>query len=364
MRNIPSPLRGEGQGEGSVELPDLKGLTPKEIERFCVEELGQKAGQGLRLATRLFRKRIGEIDALHDLNGPFREALKKRCTISSITIEKHEQAEDGTGKLLYRLDDGNAIEGVLIPGPGRLTLCVSTQVGCASGCGFCLTGSGGLIRNLTAAEMVNQVFAAATLSPDPVTNIVLMGTGEPLSNYASVRTFLEILSDRHGMGYSPRKTTISTCGLAPMIEKLADDYVAASLALSLNATTDEVRSRLMPVNSTWPIARLLQALHYYDEKNGQSVTIEYILLKGVNDSDEDARRLGELLAGLRCMVNILLFNPYPGAAFERPEEQRAYEFRNLLLKSGLVAVVRSSRGRDISAACGQLRSASTPASAQ
>ena len=279
-------------------------------------------------------------------------------------VEQRSSSEDGAEKLLYRLGDGNAVEGVLIPGPGgRRTLCVSSQVGCASGCGFCLTGSGGLVRNLTPAELVNQVFAANKIVSNPITNIVLMGTGEPLSNYDAVKTFIQMVTDRNGMGFSNRKVTISTCGLAPMIEKMADDKeMDASLAVSLNATTDEVRDRIMPVNKTYPIERLMQALHHYCKATGNTVTIEYVLFRGVNDSDGDASRLRELLRGLPCMVNVLMFNPFPGSHFERPDEERVYAFRNVLLKSGLVAVVRNSRGRDINAACGQLRAASISSS--
>jgi 23S rRNA (adenine2503-C2)-methyltransferase len=341
-------------------ITDLKSLTPGEIDRFCTESLGQKPGQGIRVAIQLYRKRNEIIDGMTDLNKPFRVQLKRHCTISQLSVEQHSASEDGTEKLLYRLSDGNTIEGVLIPGPGgRLTLCVSSQVGCASGCGFCLTGSGGLVRNLTTAEIVNQVFAARKIARNrEISNIVLMGTGEPLSNYAPVKTFIEIATDRNGMSFSPKKVTLSTCGLVPMIEKLSDDRVEASLAVSLNATTDEVRDRIMPVNRTYPIARLIQALRTYCDKTGNTVTIEYVLFKGVNDSDDNAHRLMELLKGLPCMINLLLFNPFQNAPFERPDEERAYAFRNILLNSGFVAVVRSSRGRDILAACGQLRALS------
>ncbi len=334
---------------------DLKELTPKQIERFCVTELAQKAGRGLAVAAQLFRNRIEDVGAMTDINRPLRQALSQRCTISSLTVTQRTTAEDGTEKLLYRLDHGNAIEGVLIPGPGRLTLCVSTQVGCASGCGFCLTGSGGLVRNLTPAEMVNQIFATRKLTKGlPINNIVLMGTGEPLSNYEAVKSFVETVTDQNGMGYSPKKVMLSTCGLAPMIEKMAGE-MHVSLAVSLNATTDDVRSRLMPVNKAYPIARLMQALHYYCDKTGNTVTIEYVLFKEVNDSDDDAARLMELLKGLPCMINLLMFNPFQNATFERPDEERVYAFRNILLNNGFVAVVRNSRGKDINAACGQLR---------
>ena len=335
---------------------DLKGLTPQEIERFCASELGQRPGQGLRVAVQLYRKRREAFDAMTDLNRPLREQLKSRCAITTLAVERSEAADDGTVKLLYRLADGNTIEGVLIPGPERLTLCVSTQVGCASGCGFCLTGSGGLVRNLTSAEIVNQLYAAEKISSGrPVTNIVLMGTGEPLSNYDAVKTFIETATDRHGLGFSPKKITLSTCGLAPMIERLADDNVAVSLAVSLNATTNAMRDRVMPVNKAYPIERLMKALRYYGERTGRSVTIEYVLFQGLNDSDGDAARLGGLLEGIPCMINLLMFNPFPGSVFERPDEERVYAFRNLLLRNGHVAVVRNSMGRDISAACGQLR---------
>ncbi len=359
MRVFVTPY-GRMNRETSHTMIDLKGLTPKEIDFYCTDELGQRPGQGTRAAVWLFRKKAEDFDLMADLNRPFREQLKRHALISRLAIEQRSASEDGTEKLLYRLDDGNSIEGVLIPGPGRLTLCVSTQVGCASGCAFCRTGASGLTRNLTAAELVNQVFAAQKVAVAPITNIVLMGTGEPLSNYEAVKTFVQAATDRHGMGFSNRKVTLSTCGLAPMIEKMADDReMDASLAVSLNAATDAVRDKIMPVNKTYPLARLLQALHHYCTTTGRTVTIEYVLFRGVNDTDEDANRLMELLKGLPCMVNVLLFNPFPGAPFERPDEERVYAFRNMLLNHGFVAVVRNSRGKDINAACGQLRAAAT-----
>ena len=336
---------------------DLKSLTPRGIDRFCTEELGQKPGQGTRVAVWLYRRTVEDFDAMADLNRPFREQLKRHSTLSSITIEKRSTSEDGTNKLLYRLQDGNTIEGVLIPGPNRLTLCVSSQVGCASGCGFCLTGAEGLVRNLSVSEIVNQFFAARKIiGEQPITNIVLMGTGEPLCNYAAVKSFVEIATDRNGMGYSAKKVTLSTCGIAPMIERMAGE-LEVSLAVSLHATTDELRDRLMPVNKTYPISRLMQALRLYCDKTGRTVTIEYMLMKDINDSNEDAKRLMELLRDLPCMINVLLFNPFPGCSYERPDEQRAFVFRDILLLNGFVTVVRNSRGSDVHAACGQLRAA-------
>jgi len=337
---------------------DLKGLTPRELDRFCVERLGRRPGQGTRISAWLYRNRTEDIDAMLDINRAFREELKQHARISGLAVKERRISNDGTEKLLYGLDDGHAVEGVLIPGPGgRLTLCLSSQVGCASGCGFCLTGSGGLVRNLTVSEIVNQVFAAGKAAPAPVTNLVLMGTGEPLGNYNAVKSFIEIATDRNGMGFSPRKVTVSTCGLAPMIEKLANDGVDVSLAVSLNATTDGVRDRIMPVNRTYPIGRLLEALRYYCDKTGRTVTIEYVMFRDTNDSLEDVRRLMALLENLPCMINLLFFNPFPGCSFDRPEEQRVFLFRDMLVNNNFVTVVRNSRGRDINAACGQLRAA-------
>jgi 23S rRNA (adenine2503-C2)-methyltransferase len=345
----------------SDSMIDLKGLTPRELDRFCIERLGQRPGQGTRIAVWLYRKKTEDIDAMLDINREFRERLKRHARISGIAVEERRTSSDGTEKLLYGLEDNNSVEGVLIPGPGnRLTLCISSQVGCASGCGFCLTGSGGLVRSLTVSEIVNQVFAAGKAASATITNLVLMGTGEPLSNYDAVKSFIEIATDRNGMGFSPRKVTVSTCGLAPIVERLADDGVDVSLAVSLNATTDEVRDRIMPVNRTYPIARLMEALRYYTEKTGRTVTIEYVLFKDVNDSLEDIKRLMALLENLPCMINVLLFNPFPGCSFDRPDEQRAFLFRDMLVSNGFVTVVRNSRGRDIHAACGQLRAAAAP----
>ncbi len=339
-------------------LIDLKSLTPREIDLFCVERLGQRPGQGARIAVWLYRNKTEDIDSMLDINRVFREGLKQNAKISGLEVRERRMSGDGTEKLLYALDDGNAVEGVLIPGPGgRLTLCVSSQVGCASGCGFCLTGSNGLVRNLTLSEIVNQVFAAGKSASAPVTNLVLMGTGEPLSNYETVKSFIEIATDRNGMGFSPRKVTVSTCGLAPMIERLADDNVDVSLAVSLNATTDAVRDRIMPVNRTYPIERLMQAVRYYTDKTGRTVTIEYVMFKDVNDSVEDIKRLMTLLENLPCMINLLFFNPFPGCSYKRPEEQRVFLFRDMLVNNSFVTVVRNSRGRDIHAACGQLRAA-------
>lgn len=344
---------------------DLRNLTPQAIERFVSAELGQKHGRGMAIAKDVFKAGISDINSMKDINLGLKEGLKARCRVSSITVERFERSEDGTLKLLYGLEDGNTVEGVLIPGPReRLTLCISSQVGCASGCRFCLTASGGLVRNLTTAEMVNQVLAGQKTAGDRrITNLVLMGMGEPLLNYEAVKDFVEIATDPNGMGYPPKRVTISTCGIAPMIEQLAKDGVRASLAVSLNATTDSVRNSLMPINRTWPIDRLIQAIANYCSRSGKSVTIEYVLFKDLNESVDDAKRLADMISDIPCMVNILLFNPFPGCSLERPDDERASVFRDILINRDIIAVIRKSRGMDISAACGQLkagRSSSCP----
>lgn len=334
---------------------DLKDLTPLEIEAFCSGTLQLKPGAGTRAAAFLYRDRIEDLESMTGLSRRIRDVLLQHCRISRLDVERTEDASDGTRKLLYRLQDGNAVEGVLIPGKDRLTLCVSSQVGCASGCAFCLTGTGGLVRNLSHAEMVNQVFAASASAGLRITNIVLMGTGEPLSNYEAVCRFTSTATDGNGLAFSSKRVTISTCGIAPLIERMADDGVPASLAVSLNATTDELRDRIMPVNKTYPLDRLLRSLRYYADRTGRTVTIEYVLFKDLNDSAADALRLHELLGDLPCMVNLLLFNPFPGAPFERPLPEQVSVFRDILVREQRIVVVRQSRGRDISAACGQLR---------
>ncbi len=349
-----------GQSMERSDLPDLKGMTPQEIDRFCAGTLGQRPGQGLRAAALLFRDRVEDLAAADVLNRAFREQLRAGSRTSSLAVEGTERSDDGTIKLLYRLEDGNTVEGVLIPGPDRFTLCLSSQAGCASGCRFCLTGRGGLVRNLTPAEMVNQVFAAAGPAEGrAITNLVLMGAGEPLRNYDAVVRFIAIATDPAGMAFSPRRVTLSTCGIAPAIERLADDGVPASLAVSLNAATDAVRSSLMPVNDRYPLPRLLESLRYYTARTGGKVAIEYVLCRGVNDTPEDARRLCGLLEGLPCMVNLLLFNPFPGAELQRPDNSSLSAFRDTLVRNEIITVVRKSRGRDILAACGQLRAAGT-----
>jgi 23S rRNA (adenine2503-C2)-methyltransferase len=278
--------------------------------------------------------------------------LEARLERVAQVVSEHPSA-DGSCRMLVRLADGATIETVLLP---RNAQCVSTQVGCAVGCTFCLTATAGLTRNLTAAEMVLQILGAERIAGMRPRNLVLMGMGEPLHNYDEVARFLAIVTDPKGMAFSPNRVTLSTAGLVPAIRRLLEDDLPCNLAVSLNATTDAVRSQIMPINRKYPLAELLETIRdYVRMRGGKRVLIEYVMLAGINDSLADAERLCALLAGIDSTVNLLPFNEFPGNPYTRPSDAQVSAFRQVLVDHSLVAVVRESRGRDISAACGQLR---------
>lgn len=293
-----------------------------------------------------------------DLARPLRETLARAATISTPVIDRRDVSSDGTTKFLLRLADGRHIEAVFIPDTPAQTFCISTQAGCAMQCGFCLTGKMGLSRHLTAGEIAGQVRVLAHdtgLAQLPF-NIVLMGMGEPLHNYDAVMKALGMLADDHGLAVHPRRITLSTIGVIPALERLAlePDTVMPNLAVSLHATTDELRDVLVPINRKYPIAQLMDVLRRFPLRRRGRITIEYVLLGGVNDRPEDARRLAKLIAGLKAKVNLLPLNDAPGIAFERPSDERVDAFAKTLADRGVAVSVRKSRGRDIRAACGQL----------
>ncbi|NTU60590.1 MAG: 23S rRNA (adenine(2503)-C(2))-methyltransferase RlmN, partial [Deltaproteobacteria bacterium] len=304
----------------------------------------------------VYKRGVWEFDAMTDLGRAFRETLRRAARLELPRVAAEQRSEDGTRKLVLALADGELVETVLIPDDDRLTQCVSSQAGCAMACAFCRTGEGGLRRNLSAGEIVAQVLLGQSLLEPGgrVTNVVFMGMGEPLHNLDAVVRAFRILSSDHGLNITRRRLTVSTCGLVEGIRRLPEDLLP-SLAVSLNATTDEVRSRLMPVNRRHPIAELLGALEARRLPPRERYTIEYVLLGGVNDSPADAKRLVALLSSLRCKVNLIPYNPQGGDEFRAPDPERVEGFRTYLLSKGFTAVVRKSRGRDILAACGQLR---------
>jgi 23S rRNA (adenine2503-C2)-methyltransferase len=286
-----------------------------------------------------------------------RGLLTGRVHIGRPEAARVQRSQDGTRKYLFRLTDGEEIESVLIPDDGRLTACISTQVGCPLACRFCLTGLMGIRRNLVAGEIVGQILALQDgLEPgERISNIVLMGMGEPLLNFPQVERALQILSDEYGANFSPRRITLSTAGHVPGIQKLAASDLGVNLAVSLSATTDTVRNEVMPINRRWPIAELLTACRAYPLPNRRRLTFEYVMLDGVNDSREDAKRLVGLLRGIRCKVNLIPFNTAPELPDRPSPRERVEAFQRVLYDAGLTATIRESRGWDISAACGMLR---------
>jgi 23S rRNA (adenine2503-C2)-methyltransferase len=331
---------------------DLKSLTRSQLEAFLAD-MGKEKYRSKQILRWIYQRQICDFELMTDLAKDFRRQLAERAFVSELTPATVQTSQDGTRKYLFQLDDGETIEAVRIPmDEDRSTLCISSQVGCAMGCEFCMTGTFGLTRNLRADEIVNQVCAA--LKDGPIGNIVFMGMGEPLHNPDNVATALEILYLDDGLGYGTRRVTLSTCGLVPEILRLSNK-TKVNLAVSLNAPTDELRSQLMPVNRRYPLAELMSACRDFANKTKQRVTFEYILLGGVNDSLLDAKHLVKLIHGVRCKINLIAYNEHPGAEFKSPTQKTVKAFQNYLLQRNVVATLRASKGQDIAAACGQLK---------
>ncbi|UCE82079.1 MAG: 23S rRNA (adenine(2503)-C(2))-methyltransferase RlmN [Deltaproteobacteria bacterium] len=336
-------------------LVSLKDFTPTDLE-IWVQEAGQPAFRARQLLKWIYSQNIEDFEAMTDLSKNFRAWLAQNARIPCVVRERVLTDEDGTRKLLFRLQDGERIESVLIDEERRLTLCVSSQVGCALGCRFCLTGEAGFRRNLTAGEIVDQICAAKReLGPNErLTNLVFMGMGEPLANLEQVVKALEIITSDHGLNFSTRKITLSTVGLVPEMLKLSR-LLPIKLAVSLHAADDETRSRIMPINRRYPLSELLEACRRLEMPRRQRITFEYLLMDGVNDSTAAARQLAKLLKSLRAKINLIPFNEYPNAAFKRPSPGRIAAFQEILQEEHFTAIVRQSRGAGIMAACGQLR---------
>ncbi len=338
---------------------NLLGLARAELESFCVG-LGSKPFRARQLMNWLYKRGCDRFESMSDLALEFRAQLAEHAQVGLPQIISTQRAGDGTCKWLLRADRSQAFEMVYIPESDRGTLCISTQVGCALDCAFCSTAQQGFNRNLSTAEIVGQVWLANRElgfhagGERIITNVVLMGMGEPLANFRNVMPALRIFLDDLGFDLSRRRVTLSTSGLVPQIYRLAQE-INVALAVSLHAPDDELRSRLVPINRLHPIAELLEACwHYIDEQNGRSVTFEYVMLDGVNDAPAQARALARLLAGHPAKVNLIPFNPFPGAQFRRSSDAAIARFRDELIRGGVIATVRRTRGEDIDAACGQL----------
>jgi 23S rRNA (adenine2503-C2)-methyltransferase len=334
---------------------DLKGMPLAELEAFF-SRWGKERYRARQLSRWIYRKHADDFAEMTDLSKEFRALLSASCRISALPAERTDVSPDGTEKRLFRLEDGEAVESVLIPDEGRRTLCISSQVGCALGCGFCATGAMGFRRNLGSAEIVHQVCHFARLLEERgerLSNVVFMGMGEPLRNVAEVSRAVDILLSQYGFGLSGKRVTVSTAGIVPEMLAMAEKY-PVSFAVSLNASRDAQRSLLMPVNRKYPLQELLAAMRRIPLQSGRKVTAEYVLLAGVNDTPGDAENLSRLLRGARIKVNLIPYNKHEGAPYESPRQETVERFRDILLAAGIQTITRERRGAEIRAACGQL----------
>jgi 23S rRNA (adenine2503-C2)-methyltransferase len=337
-----------------MEKVNLHNLSLQEIENLILS-LGKEKYRAQQIMKSLYHQGATSFNEMTTLARDFRSKLSEIADIAQPEMVKVQTSRDGTQKVLFRLADGGFIEGVLIPGKKHWTACLSTQVGCRMGCKFCLTGGQGLQRNLQPAEITGQLTCLKFQTPagPDINNIVLMGMGEPLDNYANVLKAINIITCDPGPGFSNRKLTLSTCGLAPLIGQLGQD-ISINLAVSLNAADDKTRSSLMPINKKYPLAVLLAACRDYPMPGRRMLTFEYILMAGVNDSPADAEKLARLLQGIHCKLNLIAFNEFPAAPFRTPKLDDIRNFQQVLLKHHYTVILRASKGSDILAACGQL----------
>lgn len=344
---------------------DLRDLTQEEIVAF-VEQLGHPAFRGRQIMAWLYRYGIEDFSQMTDLAKNFRSELEEVACLSKFTDPIIQISQDGCVKFGFRLVDGHLIESVLIPEPDRNTLCISSQVGCAMGCTFCQTATMGFVRNLTRAEIVGQVcyvrdylLSLSTnerIGPDRVTNLVFMGMGEPLNNLANVIASIHILTEPKGLDLAARKITVSTCGIVPKMNELGGERTI-NLAISLHSVRDDVREKLMPVNRKYPVSDLLAACKNFPMPRRKRIMFEYTLLQGINDSDQDAMELARALRDIPCKINLLPYNSSPGLGYEGSSHERILAFQKILLDAHYTVFIRTSRGQDIAAACGQLASA-------
>src|SRR5687768_15795372 len=340
--------------------PDITGFEEPDIEQGLVR-LGAPRFHARQIFQWIHKRGVTDFTLMSDLSRELRQQLNDAFAIQTPQVVRRERSTDGTTKFLLRLADGKQIESVFIPDTPSQTFCISTQVGCAMKCAFCLTGKMGIDRNLSAGEIAGQVrvLARELQMLDTRFNIVLMGMGEPLHNYEQVMQALRILADDHGMAVNPRRVTLSTVGVLPALERLATEPLMPNLAISLHATTEDQRDLLVPINRKYGLKELLDACRRFPVKRRERITFEYVMLKDVNDTDDDARRLVRLLNGIKAKVNLLPLNEAAGIPYERPSDARVNRFAQLVAERGVTVSVRKSRGRDIRAACGQLITEST-----
>lgn len=334
---------------------DIKSLNLNELTAY-VGELGEKAFRAKQIYQWLHVKQVSDFSEMTNISKAFIEKLNENATLVNLKKEAVQESKlDGTRKYLFVLEDGNVIESVLMRYKHGNSVCISSQVGCRMGCRFCASTLDGLVRNLTASEMLDQIYQIGKDIGERISNVVVMGTGEPMDNFDNLVKFVELLTDENGLNISQRNLTVSTCGIVPKMRELAEKNLQITLALSLHASTQEKRLELMPVANKYEIHEVIDACRYYFEKTGRRVTFEYSLVGGVNDSDADVRNLCNLIRGMNCHVNLIPVNPIKERDYVQPDSAVTLAFKNKLEKNGINATIRREMGRDIDGACGQLR---------
>jgi 23S rRNA (adenine2503-C2)-methyltransferase len=336
-------------------MDDIKSMNLEELTGYMTG-IGEKPFRARQLYEWIHKRQAESFDEMTNLSGKLRETLANQANLTTLHTEEVQVSQlDGTRKYLFLLDDGNVIESVLMRYKHGNSVCISSQVGCRMGCRFCASTIDGLVRGLTPAEMLDQVYRIGKDIGERISNVVVMGTGEPLDNFSNLLKFIELLTDENGLNISQRNVTVSTCGIVPRMRELADKKLSITLALSLHASTQEKRLALMPVARSYEIHEVVGACRYYFEKTGRRVTFEYSLVGGVNDTAEDAKELASLIRGMNCHVNLIPVNPVKERDFVQPDDRAVLAFRDRLEKNGITATVRRRMGRDIDGACGQLR---------
>lgn len=336
-------------------LPDLRSMYMEELEEYILS-VNEKKFRAKQLFEWLHKKRAASFEEMTNLSASLRSKLAEETELVTLKpVQELISQIDGTRKYLFELADGNVIESVWMEYKHGNSVCISSQAGCRMGCRFCASTLNGLERNLTASEMLEQIYRISAMTGKRVDNVVIMGSGEPLDNYDSVIRFLHLITSTEAGGISKRNITLSTCGLVPRMYQLADENLGITLALSLHAADDETRKTLMPIARKYSLSQVLSACDYYFEKTGRRVSYEYSLVKGVNDTPKEAARLSSLLKGRNCHVNLIPVNPVEEREFQTVTREHARQFQNMLEKNGINATIRREMGRDIQGACGQLR---------
>ncbi len=338
-----------------MEKKDIRSYTYEELQQEMAQ-LGEKAFRSKQIYSWLHEKLVDSFEEMTNLSKVLREKLEQEYEIRKVSmIERQISKMDGTNKFLFELYDGNVVESVLMRYKHGNSVCISSQVGCRMGCRFCASTLDGLARNLTPSEMLGQIYQIQKISGERVSNIVIMGTGEPLDNYENFVTFIRMVSDEHGLHISQRNITVSTCGIIPNMKRLAEEKFQITLALSLHGSNQEKRKKLMPVANKYELSDVLAACDTYFEKTGRRITFEYSLVHGVNDGEEDAKELIAILKPRNCHLNLIPVNPIKERDFEKPTREHAEKFKNKLEKNGINVTIRREMGSDIDGACGQLR---------